>query len=254
MAKLVFRGEDVRVLFDHAKASKQHSPTFGMLCTAEYLKEGEKLEGEYAKSEQIDLAKVPAHLQLVKDAGAYLMSSGIPRLPGLPKDGKPAMNFVVYAKGFEEGCDWGMQQAALGGDDFVEPLTLDMFEPAMADKASKIWLNVSKNRISIGWEPGEGAPAKTPREKRVRPAYDSKELGRVNKEAGATTRAAWAFAGGTYKGVICEVTPVLVYQKVRRGIVVHERALLPDPVPAKGQIVAYVYPDDVNAKASFGAK
>ena len=248
MAKLIFSGADVRVLFDHAKASPQHSPTFGMLCTDEYLKDGEKRTGEYAASEQIDLAKVPAHLQLVKDQGSYLMSSGIPRLPG-----KAEHNHVVYAEGFGPDADWDFVRQALGGDDFVEPLFLDMFQRAMDEKATKVWLNVTTKNIAIGWTPRPGV-VRTVEPARKRPEYEKKTLGRVHKEAGATTKPQWASAGKTYKGLICEVDDVLVYQKVRKGIVVHERNLTPDPVPAKGQIVTYVYPDDVNGKASFKAK
>jgi len=64
-----------------------------------------------------------AGLWWVKDNGTYLMSNGFPRL--LDSEGK---NVVVYAKGYESGCDYDDLVDACGGDDFIEFLGDDVNE------------------------------------------------------------------------------------------------------------------------------
>jgi hypothetical protein len=51
------------------------------------------------------------------------MSNGSPRL--LDSEGK---NVVVYAKGYESGCDYDKLVDACGGDDFIEFLGDDVNE------------------------------------------------------------------------------------------------------------------------------
>lgn len=81
----------------------------------------------YAKHADIDAAKVPKGLVLVKDDGAYLMSGGMPRLM-LP-DGLKSI--VVYAKHCDPGKDsdvWNTAQAICGGDDFAERIELEIID------------------------------------------------------------------------------------------------------------------------------
>lgn len=243
MARLVFNGAEVRRLFEHAKGSKEQSPTFGMMLDKKCHKEGVTIPKDgYPTSDQIDYSKVPAHLQLVKDDGVYLMSSGIPRLKG-----DETHNHVVYAKGFGRGADWDKVRAAMGGDDFVEGLELSFWQQAIDDEATEIVLNVTANRISMSYTPGPNA--KKP-ERRELPSYDKQVLSRVHRDAKATRRPAWYGRGRAYKGAVLEVDGAVLYQLVRGQVVVHEVALLPQPVPAKGVEVEYVYDGEVNAPAT----
>lgn len=249
MTKLVFDVAAVRQLYEHAKASREHTPTFEMLFEKKYLKDGLKefANGEYAGPEEYDPAKVPAHLKLVKDDGAYLLSSGIPHLPGEQKHHK-----VAYAAGFGPDADHERVVGALGGDDFVQSIPLEWLDRAFADEAVKLWLTISRTKLGIGWEAGEAAKAKNP--PRTRPAYDKQQLARVNRTSGGRVRPKWASCGGTYKGTIVEVAETVLYQCVgngaRRGIVVHERALVPKEFHIPGLTVAIKYPEDQNAPAT----
>ena len=247
MAKMVFNGEDVRVLYEHAKAAVEHRVTFEMLCNPAYLKQGVTLKkGEYAKDEQIDKSKIPPSMVFVKDQGVYLMSSGIPGLPG-----EGSLNRVVYAKGLGKDADYDDIAHAAGGDDFAESLPLSMFDQAMAERATSVAINLSARKISVTWTPGPGV-VRQPVAKRVRPACDTKELGAAMKACGATVKSQWAASGCAYKGVVAAMGDVLVYQKVRRGVIVHEKALLPGVVmaDAKGKVVTINYPADLNGVGS----
>ena len=64
-----------------------------------------------------------AGLWWIKDDGTYLMSNGSPRL--VDSEGN---NVIVYAKGYESGCDYDKLIDACGGDDFVEFLGDDVNE------------------------------------------------------------------------------------------------------------------------------
>jgi hypothetical protein len=244
MARLVFNGAEVRKLFEHAQASKEHSPTFGMMMDPKCHKEGVKLpkDGE-PNSDQIDYGKVPAHLKLVKDDGVYLMSSGIPGLKGVE-----AHNHVVYAKGFGRDADWDTVRAAMGGDDFSEGLELPFWQPAMDGDATEIVLNVTARRISMSYTPGPNAKKQ---ERRELPQYDKQVLNRVHREAKATWRPAWYGRGRAYKGAVLEVDGAVLYQLVRGQVVLLEVALLPQPLTRKGEEVEYVYDGDISAPATI---
>lgn len=108
MSKLVFKRAGVLPLVAHAKASADHSPTYGR--------------------------KPEAGLFLVHDQGIYLMSSGLPRLMadgtlGDEKSKGPSM--VAYAKDchpIEDEDFWDNARDLVGGDDFAELLPLRFFE------------------------------------------------------------------------------------------------------------------------------
>lgn len=120
---------------------------------------------------------------------------------------------------------------------------MSFFQPAMDADATEIWLNVTANRISMGFKPGPNAAKPETRE---RPKYDQQVLTKVHRESKASRRPKWASAGHAYKGEVLEVEGAVLYQLVRGQVVVHELALLPQPVPAKGVVVEYVYGEGVN--------
>ena len=194
MAKLMFAGEEGRVLFEHARGQKEQSATYAMLCEPKYLKAGEVMpEDGIARQDQIDPTKLEPHLFLVKDEGAYLMSGARARLPG--KDGKP--NYVVYADGYGPDAPWEKLQAALGGDDFAESIPLSMLEQPIADVASTIWISITTQQIGVEWEKPRAGPTCTPR---VRPVYDRRELTLVVAESGALKKSRVGYGGTEVRG------------------------------------------------------
>ena len=88
MAKLSFDIEALKPIVAHSLASVTHSPTYNMMADPAYWREGITPHvGGWAKAEDLDYSKIPAHLQLAKDHGVYLLSSGTPRLMD-PADSK----------------------------------------------------------------------------------------------------------------------------------------------------------------------
>jgi hypothetical protein len=131
MSTLQFDLDEVRRVVLHAKTAPAHALWYGEALGPRVL--------------------------LVKDEGIYLMSNGQPRdmLDGRP-DALGAQSFVAYAKGYDPRLvtDPGMLheqcRAAVGGDDFSEPLELAGFEEAIADpKTVGIALRVTRRDISI---------------------------------------------------------------------------------------------------------
>lgn len=101
---LEFNYRQVQRLIEHAKTAKDHRLTMGQ---------------KSARPE----------LWLVKDDGVYLMSNGLPAL--MPDEGSEnRTNFVVYADGFrpDDPDSYELARCFLGGDDFIEALSLEMFE------------------------------------------------------------------------------------------------------------------------------
>ncbi|MCA2999648.1 MAG: DUF3085 domain-containing protein [Rhodocyclaceae bacterium] len=135
MATLKFSTAEVRKLVDHAKAAKEHSANFEHLLDKQFAKEGAvpNAHGLY-RSEDMDLTKIPAALDFVKDAGIYVMSNGLPSLPGTS-----TRNYVVYAETYGADADYDHIRRAAGGDDFAEALPLHLFEEplAQAEKLGK---------------------------------------------------------------------------------------------------------------------
>lgn len=248
MAKMRFSGEDVRVLFEHSKSCKEHAPTMEMLCDPKYLKEGERMpEGGFARQEQIDPKKIEPHLLIVKDEGCYLISGGLPHLQG-----KDSRNHVVYAAGYGKEASWDKVRDALGGDDFAEGIPLSMFEKPMADSATTIWINITQTRLAVEWERKSDKPEVPAR---VRPPYDGRDLAAVHASWDARVKPRWASAGGRYAGVLARIEAKLVFQVVgngaRRGVIVHERALLPAALPVEGSTATISYPEDQDGVASL---
>lgn len=155
MAKLIFDMEEVRALIEHALSCKEHTPGAHILDPG-ILRDGATLSPDqhgFPKTEQIDFAKVPAHLQLVKDSGVYLMSSGRPHLPG-----KDTHNHVVYAKGYGPDADYETV-SRVSGDDFVESIDLAFAHKALLSGATSLVVDLSATRLAIS---SIAAPAKAP--------------------------------------------------------------------------------------------
>lgn len=147
MAKFTFDGKAVKELFEHSKSNPEHSPSFEHLCDARYLKDGEKMPASgFAKVEQIDTAKIPPHLLLVKDQGLYLMSGSKVRLAG-----DETANKVVYAKGYGAECDYEKLRTAAGGDDFAEAIDIEWLRKAIEQNAKTISITLTRSQIKLGW-------------------------------------------------------------------------------------------------------
>lgn len=152
--KLRFYSADVAMLYHHAMRCQEHSPSFSELNDPKLHKGGVIKIGEHSfpDHENIDLAKVPAALWLVKDHGVYLMSNGLPRLL-LDQNNKDryAKNRVAYANGFDpdKNVDWYDRLGMLNGDDFSAALPVAHFAKACDPETRSIFLNVTRKYITV---------------------------------------------------------------------------------------------------------
>lgn len=146
--KIMFPIERVREQLDHAEKAPSHSPTWDDLVDASKWKPGTTPNAHgWVESKDIDPAKIPARLDLVKDEGIYLMSNGAPRWiePGT-KHSK-----VVYGLGYGPDADYGTLVAAVGGDDFALPLdAADVRELVNHEGMAFFWVEVTDTHIAFG--------------------------------------------------------------------------------------------------------
>lgn len=239
MPTFKFDMADLRPLIEHALAASEHTPTFGMLDDPSILKQGVSLKkGAFARHDEIDFSKIPPHLQLVKDDGAYLMSSGRPLLPG---DG--TLNKIVYAKGFRP------EDGHIGGDDYVESLDIEHFKQALDRGEKSATVRVSETNLSLSFA---GAPRPKQERARPRPAYSKSALLAAVLSSGADAKKSmWANPNGSYEGEVVFYDSAVMFQKVDDKIVAHELALLPDPRPEPRSIATIAYPAQRDAKATI---
>jgi hypothetical protein len=155
MATLLFDIQALRPIIDHASVATRHAPTFSMMLDPQYLKPGRQMNAHgYIDKDDIDDTKVEAHLQLVKDRGCYLMSSGVPRLLD-PTDASGQRSQVVYADGMRpEDGPWATDE--LGGDDFVEVVNLAFARKIASDGASHLVVEITESSIVLSavWPEG----------------------------------------------------------------------------------------------------
>ncbi|MFF2618528.1 DUF3085 domain-containing protein [Kitasatospora sp. NPDC058046] len=94
-----------------------------------------------------------------KDNGTYIMSNGLPHLPG-----KDTHHHVVHADGWGPGTEDGLCDTPVGGDDFAEyfplnePLTsdatttmLEQLRAAVTDGLCWLELGVGTDRVAIAY-------------------------------------------------------------------------------------------------------
>lgn len=129
MPILMFPVAAVRRLVEHAKAAPRHRLT---------IAERREIYGDdVVEPQEREEEKGKAGLWLVKDRGIYLMSNGDPADMGRWKPGQVTPTCrVVYAKTFDPDRDedvWHRSRDAVGGDDFVEMLPVEMVEPAITE-------------------------------------------------------------------------------------------------------------------------
>lgn len=116
-------------LLAHARASARHTMTI---------------------TEVEEKLTCPGGLEWVTDSGVYLMSTGLPGLPG--DNGEE--NLVVYADGFGPATSRAeIRHTDLGPDDFVEHLHFedlgDMVERGTAGQAAWLWLRVVGENVEF---------------------------------------------------------------------------------------------------------
>lgn len=230
MAKLVFDIDALKPIAAHARESKAHRATFGMFFDPTLWKEGAAPNAEgWVEPDQIDNSKIPAHLQLVKDRGVYLMSSGLPRLLDA-SDGAGKRALVAYAQGLGPNDPWDAWQR-VSGDDFVEQIDLAFVEKAIALGARHLNVHLSADKVALDFDHAVA---------RELPSYNSSELKRIHELSGSTARPKWAEPGKAYSGAIFGYDTNVVMQKVGRGLVIHDKALL-EEIPQKGSKVLITY-------------
>ncbi len=242
MPTLIFDAEQVRELYEHAKAASSHSATFEHLLDPAFLKAGESMPANgVMRPDQADNAKIPAHLILVKDQGVYLMSSGNPPLAG-KRDAKSPngtpyrpMHHVVFADGLGADADYE-DLSAVSGDDFAEAIPLDLFGPAMESGAKTLSLRLTETQIRISF-------SGIPKPEIERPKVDPSWLAYIEKQIPPVRKTLWAEERGTYRGAIVGVDEHAVAQYVETPglLVLHEKADMGRAVRL-GEILRIRYP------------
>ncbi len=241
MAKLLFDLEALRPLVQHAIDAKERRLTSSLhgdhAAMKRILKEGVVLGPmDWPTKEQINFDQVPAHLVLVKDAGVYLMSPGLPALPGVE-----TANKVVYARGYGPDADYD-ELRRVSGDDFSQHIDIGWFSKALAEGNKTMGLDLRANSFTL-------TAMKDPLG-RERPHFSHYELRQAEALSMASAKAKWAEPGKVYKGAIFGTDSKVIFQRSGRGIVIHERALLPAQ-PGKSETVTISYPADQDATASL---
>lgn len=116
----------------------------------------------FSESEAGQKRGVPA-LQWVADWGTYLISNG---MPGLPGENASQRNFVVFADGW--GADSNRYELAVSGvghDDFVEHLPLHDGTPSLltllrcAHERGFAWFVLKVNTETVAYRVSETKPA-----------------------------------------------------------------------------------------------
>jgi hypothetical protein len=238
--KLRFDLEALRPIVEHALTSKEHEPTLDMRADPTYWKTGAAPDAYgCAALKDMELGKVPGHLKLAKDRGVYMLSSGLPKQEY--PEGKTKVR-VAYARGMgvADGYDaW----SRVGGDDFVERIDLDFVARAIAKGDKQLTIELTAHSLRIAFERDL---------ERERPPINIREIQAVERLVGASAKRDWAKPGQTYDGPIVGYDTHVTLQKVGRRVVLHEKALLPDPRPERGDKVRIGYPADDNAVATVG--
>ena len=151
---LTFKVSLVRVLFEYSKASELCRPCMEDLFNPEYHLSGKlkKDKNGFPDQDNLDLAKIPKGLWLVKDHGVYLMPNS--KKPLFVKEGESS-HVVAYAAESDPtsaDCDyWEAGQQIMGGDDCVINLPLSMFEQplAMLSDSDVLKIKVTSKNIQV---------------------------------------------------------------------------------------------------------
>lgn len=154
MTKLKFKVNDLRPIIEHASNAKLFEIDFIHLADKKYWKPGvKKPKDGFVKADDVDQSKIEPHLSLVKDQGIYLMSGGD---PAQWTDETKKQRVVAYAAGYHPDVDNDWYQnarAAVGGDDFSECISLEMFKRALTvatdQNKTYIVLQLTKTKISL---------------------------------------------------------------------------------------------------------
>jgi hypothetical protein len=151
----------VKLLVDHVRAAKQHSPTMDMLFDAKYYKnkiikdkdgltelQVKKKGGHFwPSSDHIDRSLVEPVLQLVGDQGVYLITNAQEKLS--PSES----GLIVYANGIHPEIDDDWYEAkryTFGGDDGSVTIPLKWFDIAFAKKNARLFsINLDPNAIEL---------------------------------------------------------------------------------------------------------
>ena len=146
MTILTFDIEQVSGLAGHARNAPRNRMDFAQ----REEKYGEDRMWEPQPGEQ-DVAR-PA-LWLVKDEGVYLMSTGI-YPEGHERAHPEGRAATSYAQGFDprqrDRMDvWDDARAAVGGDDFSEPVPLDWVDAAVRARAAAFEIEITADSMAL---------------------------------------------------------------------------------------------------------
>ena len=149
---LRFLSADIEKQVQHAQSCVLHEPTYAQSQRSAFHKGGKVKRNMYGDPDlsNVDKARIPPALWLVKDHGIYLMSNGIPRLLVDPER-NPTQGLVAYAIGFcpEKNPDWYGRLGSLEGDDFCDLLPLEPFIQSLRSGKCYATLNITESRITV---------------------------------------------------------------------------------------------------------
>jgi len=147
--KLKFHIAEVREQLEHAQKAAAHTATWDDLTDkTKWKPDAKPFPNGWVEVTDIDLTKIPARLQVVKDRVIYVMSNGNPRL--LASKGKQRSK-VAYAIGYGPDAQYRDLVAAVGGDDLSIPLDASDVAPLVAHEGYRIfWVELTKRAIKFG--------------------------------------------------------------------------------------------------------
>ncbi|QAY80172.1 DUF3085 domain-containing protein [Sphingosinicella sp. BN140058] len=149
-----FRIDDrLRQIVEHATNAPTIRPNGNEMCDPDNLKPGVTPAG-FPGEDDIDLAKIPRGLWLVKDNGIYLMSPGNPPLlddafiAANPDSTRHLCAYAVETPADGEDSYLAARRIA-GGDDFCEKLEIGLFQQVIADGAKELMIEFSDDAMSV---------------------------------------------------------------------------------------------------------
>jgi len=144
--------DDFRRIVEHAASAAEISPTWGQMADPRLQKPSAAGKDILQlTAADVDPAKLPRSLWLVKDSGCYIMSSGKPGLTaGDPA--KPERQLAVHSAGGWDDQD--QLEDEIGGDDFVETIPLDFVQAGLAQGHTRLIVGITETAVSLAMDSG----------------------------------------------------------------------------------------------------
>lgn len=141
--------DTLKTIVAHARSAPTRKPNYADLYEPDLRRDGkEPADGVFPSADDIDPAKIPHGLWLVKDRGVYLMSPGEPHLPDVDGSKSSMVAYALEANPADEDC-YDAARSIMGGDDGCDRLDLEFFEQAIAQGMGAVLVEVSDTSLSL---------------------------------------------------------------------------------------------------------